>query len=65
MTLQEQYDAAMLDFSRGEFAAAQSGSPGATPGSDLKLQTARPEPPPAKVIRRPDKFPEQPWKKKS
>jgi hypothetical protein len=26
---------------------------------------ARPKPPPVKVIRLPDKFPDQPWKKKA
>ncbi len=29
-----------------------------------ELQMARPKPPPAQMIRTPDKFPEQPWKKK-
>ena len=33
--------------------------------SDPELQMAKPKPPEVKVIRMPDKFPEQPWKKKS
>lgn len=55
---------------RAENAAAQAPSTGAgiapeTPvGNDPELQMARPKPPPVKVIRLPDKFPEQPWKKK-
>ena len=48
---------------RAENAAAQSSQPDAKPG-DPELQMARPKPPPVKVIRMPDKFPDQPWKKK-
>jgi len=48
---------------RAENAAAQSNTPDAKP-DDPELQMARPKPPPVKVIRMPDKFPEQPWKKK-
>jgi Flp pilus assembly protein TadD len=50
---------------RAENAAAQSNAPGAKPDADPELQMARPKPPPVKVIRMPDKFPEQPWKKKA
>ncbi len=49
---------------RAENAAAQSNPPGAKPQSDPELQMAKPKPPAVKVIRMPDKFPEQPWKKK-
>src|SRR6516225_4300465 len=48
-------------------ARAQAQSGGAEPPkaeSDPELQMARPKPPLVKVIRMPDKFPEQPWKKK-
>jgi Flp pilus assembly protein TadD len=38
--------------------------PGAAPADDPELQMAKPKPPPVKVIRMPDKFPDQPWKKK-
>src|SRR5665213_197053 len=48
---------------RAEIAAAQ-GPPAAKAEGDPELQMARPKPPPVKVIRMPDKFPEQPWKKK-
>ncbi|HUC86428.1 MAG TPA: tetratricopeptide repeat protein [Candidatus Acidoferrales bacterium] len=50
---------------RAENAAARSNSNDGTSASDSELQMARPKPPPVKVIRLPDKFPEQPWKKKS
>ncbi len=52
---------------RAENAAAQAGAAGAAgaaTGGDPELQMARPPPPPVKVIRMPDKFPDQPWKKK-
>ena len=55
---------------RAENAAAASNSAGGKTvpegqaGSDPELQMARPKPPPVKVIRMPDKFPDQPWKKK-
>lgn len=49
---------------RAENAAAQSNAPRATDPGDPELQMAKPKPPPVKVIRMPDKFPEQPWKKK-
>jgi tetratricopeptide (TPR) repeat protein len=48
---------------RAENAAAPSSQPDAKP-DDPELQMARPKPPPVKVIRMPDKFPDQPWKKK-
>ena len=50
---------------RAENQAAQSNAPDAKTGSDPELQMARPKPPTVKVIRMPDKFPEQPWKKKA
>lgn len=56
---------------RAENAAAQANASDASGAakaggttSDPELQMARPKPPPVKVIRMPDKFPEQPWKKK-
>ena len=50
---------------RAENQAAQTTSPDTKTEHDPELQMARPKPPPVKVIRLPDKFPEQPWKKKS
>jgi Flp pilus assembly protein TadD len=56
---------------RAENAAAKARSqagqngPEATPASDSALPLARPQPPPVKVVRMPDKFPDQPWKKKT
>ncbi|MGA2244936.1 MAG: hypothetical protein ABSH48_08060 [Verrucomicrobiota bacterium] len=50
---------------RAENAAARSNSSDAPPAADPEMQMARPKPPPVKVIRLPDKFPEQPWKKKT
>lgn len=47
---------------RAENQAAQSNEP--KTAEDPELQMAKPKPPPVKVIRMPDKFPEQPWKKK-
>jgi Flp pilus assembly protein TadD len=49
---------------RAENQAAQAGSPDAKTEVDQELQMAKPKPPTVKVIRLPDKFPEQPWKKK-
>jgi Flp pilus assembly protein TadD len=49
---------------RAENQAAQSNSPGPQAASDPELQMAKPKPPPVSVIRMPDKFPDQPWKKK-
>jgi tetratricopeptide (TPR) repeat protein len=49
---------------RAENTAAQSNSTDPKPADDPELQMARPKPPPVKVIRMPDKFPDQPWKKK-
>ncbi len=48
---------------REENQAAKSNEP-APAISDPDLQMAKPKPPTVKVIRMPDKFPEQPWKKK-
>ena len=42
---------------------AGAGTP--APVEDSVLQMAKPKPPPVKVIRMPDKFPDQPWKKKT
>ncbi len=36
----------------------------ATAAEDPELQMAKPKPPAVKIIRMPDKFPDQPWKKK-
>src|SRR5580700_8706371 len=46
---------------RAENTAAQSNSTDPKPADDPELQMARPKPPPVKVIRMPDKFPDQPW----
>jgi tetratricopeptide (TPR) repeat protein len=48
---------------RNDNAAAQTSHPGAQAAGDPELQMAKPKPPPGQVIRRPDKFPDQPWKK--
>lgn len=50
---------------RAENAAARSNPPEASTAVDPDLQMARPKPPPVKIIRMPDKFPDQPWKKKA
>jgi Flp pilus assembly protein TadD len=50
---------------RAENQAAPASSSDAQTESDPELQMAKPKPPEVKVIRMPDKFPEQPWKKKS
>src|SRR5471032_18832 len=55
---------AKIESWRADAAKAKAGSPDAKPGGGDELQMARPKPPPVKVIRMPDKFPEQPWKKK-
>ena len=44
-------------------AAGTTSSPASV--EDPELQMAKPKPPPVKVIRMPDKFPDQPWKKKT
>ena len=49
---------------REENAATQGNATEPKTESDPELQMAKPKPPPVKVIRMPDKFPEQPWKKK-
>ncbi len=49
---------------RAENQAAAAASPDAKSASDPELQMAKPKPPAVKVIRMPDKFPDQPWKKK-
>ena len=49
---------------RAENQAALASSPDAKVENDPELQMAKPKPPTVKVIRMPDKFPEQPWKKK-
>ena len=50
---------------RAEKQAAQSNAPDAKNERDPEMQMARPKPPTVKVIRVPDKFSEQPWKKKA
>lgn len=47
---------------RAENQAAQAGV--VAPAADPELQMSKPKPPPVKVVRMPDKFPDQPWKKK-
>jgi Flp pilus assembly protein TadD len=56
---------AKIESWRADAAKARAGLPGAKLESGDELQMAKPKPPPVKVIRMPDKFPEQPWKKKS
>ena len=48
---------------RAENQAAKSNEP-TSATNDPELQMARPQPPAVKIVRMPDKFPEQPWKKK-
>ncbi len=50
---------------RAENQAAKSNEPATEAIADPELQMARPKPPTVKVVRMPDKFPEQPWKKKN
>jgi len=50
---------------RAENQAAQAGEANPHTAGDPELQMAKPKPPPVKVVRMPDKFPDQPWKKKS
>jgi Flp pilus assembly protein TadD len=49
---------------RAENQAAQAGLTAAPSEADPELQMAKPKPPAVKVIRMPDKFPDQPWKQK-
>lgn len=49
---------------RAENAAAQANAGSPPTEADPELQMAKPKPPTVKVIRMPDKFPDQPWKKK-
>jgi len=49
---------------RAENQAAKSSEPGTNAPSDPEMQMAKPKLPTVKVIRMPDQFPEQPWKKK-
>jgi len=49
---------------RAENQAAKSNEPTANAETNSELQMARPKPPTVKVVRMPDKFPDQPWKKK-
>jgi len=55
---------AKIESWRADAAKAKAGSPDMKPEGGEELQMARPKPPTVKVIRMPDKFPEQPWKKK-
>jgi len=55
---------AKIESWRADAAKAKAGSPDVKPAGGGELQMARPKPPPVKVIRMPDKFPEQPWKQK-
>jgi tetratricopeptide (TPR) repeat protein len=54
---------AKIESWRADAAKARAGAPDAKSDGGGKLQMAKPKPPPVKVIRMPDKFPEQPWKK--
>ena len=49
---------------RAENDAAKGGQPITDTTADPELQMAKAKPPTVKVIRMPDKFPDQPWKKK-
>ena len=49
---------------RADNQTAQTSSPGTNTEGDPELQMAKPKLPAVKVIRMPDKFPDQPWKKK-
>jgi tetratricopeptide (TPR) repeat protein len=49
---------------RAENQAAKAGEPTASTASDPEMQMARPQSPAVSPLRRPDTFPEQPWKKK-
>ena len=49
---------------RAENQAAQAGAPNPNAVGDPELQMAKAPTPTVKVIRMPDKFPDQPWKKK-
>ena len=49
---------------RAENAAVKSNQPAPAAESESSLPMAKPATPAVKVIRMPDKFPEQPWKKK-
>ena len=49
---------------RAENQAAKSNQSTETVPSDPELQMARPAPPTVKIVRMPDKFPDQPWKRK-
>jgi Flp pilus assembly protein TadD len=49
---------------RAENQAAKSNVTETKAADDPELQMAKPKPPAVKVVRMPDKFPEQPWKKK-
>ena len=55
---------AKIESWRADAAKAKAGAPDALAADGDELQMAKPKPPPVKVIRMPDKFPEQPWKKK-
>jgi tetratricopeptide (TPR) repeat protein len=55
---------AKIESWRADAAKARAGAPDAKSDGGGELQMAKPKPPPVKVIRMPDKFPEQPWKKK-
>lgn len=49
---------------REENAAAKANTGEPKAEADPELQMSKPKPPQVKVIRMPDQFPEQPWKKK-
>jgi Flp pilus assembly protein TadD len=49
---------------RAENQAAKAGPDAAKTESDPEMQMAKPKAPAATVMRKPEKFPDQPWKKK-
>jgi Flp pilus assembly protein TadD len=55
---------AKIESWRADAAKARAGQSETKPEGGDELQMATPKPPPVRVIRMPDKFPEQPWKKK-
>ena len=64
MTAEKHGLQAKIESWRADAAKAKAGSSAAQPDDGDGLQMARPKPPAVKVIRIPDKFPDQPWKKK-
>jgi Flp pilus assembly protein TadD len=55
---------AKIESWRADAAKVKAGQTEMKPAAGDELQMARPKPPAVKVIRMPDQFPEQPWKRK-